>query len=259
VRDVVAELVRGRRLVVLSGPGNGTDVHGVLLFRCPAGHPEPSAARRPGRQRCVSHRHRVRLCARDTAASGRSAGWVRRAGSSTTRPPTPARCLSRSPSRPASRLSAPRWWPCAPSASGHTRPRRRSRRPIGRRSFYRRPLIPPPVRDRGLVPLDRPVNRQLRGVAESAHRLPRRGDPDPDMEHRRDQRHDRSQRPALVLAVAGGGRPQLKPSLEPGQLVVGQFRGRPGRTLGPGCSGTRWRAGAGPPGCASLSWLPPPA
>jgi alkylhydroperoxidase family enzyme len=31
------------------------------------------------------------------------------------------------------------------------------------------------------------------------------------MEHRRDQHHDPGQRPALVLPVAGGGRPQLEP------------------------------------------------
>jgi hypothetical protein len=83
------------------------------------------------------------------------------------------------------------------------------------------------VRDRGLVPLDRAVDRHLRGVAEPAHRLPRRGDRDPQVKHRRDQRDHPDQRPALVLAIAGGSRPLVKAGLQPRKLLVRQLRIRP--------------------------------
>ena len=81
----------------------------------------------------------------------------------------------------------------------------------------------PPPRDGLLITLDRSERRHLRGAAQQAHRLPRRGNPDAQSKHRRDHPH---QRPPLILATPGRSRPQL----QPGQLLVRQSRIRAART-----------------------------
>ena len=67
------------------------------------------------------------------------------------------------------------------------------------------------------------MDRQLSGVAEAAHRLPRRGDTYPQVEQSGDQRHHPHQGPTLILAVAGRCRPAFQPFPQPSQLLVRQF------------------------------------
>jgi hypothetical protein len=60
------------------------------------------------------------------------------------------------------------------------------------------------MRDRLLVALGSTMDRQLRRITEPAHRLPRRGDADPQVKHGRDQRHHPGEGPLPVRGVIGG-------------------------------------------------------
>jgi hypothetical protein len=105
-----------------------------------------------------------------------------------------------------------------------------------------------------------PSYRGFRSAAKSAFELRRReswkfpvnhrrGDRDPQMKHRRNQRHHPGQRPATVLAVPSRRRALLEPELQPSQLLADSFGSGPD---GP-CRGQR-RADAPPAAKACRYW-----
>src|ERR1700753_4209521 len=89
------------------------------------------------------------------------------------------------------------------------------------------------------------MDPHLRRIAEPAHPLPRRGDTDARVEHRRDQRDDPGQRPPLIVAITGCGRTLLEPPRQPVQLPIRHLRIRPRGS--PGCQSPSATSDPDPP------------
>jgi hypothetical protein len=133
--------------------------------------------------------------------------------------------------------AAPRSWTAAASATGRTRPRRRSSRPGPPPSFYPGPGLLLPHLDGAVVPLDGPARPHLARPAAAAQQVPDPGDGVPHPEPPGHQVTDPGQRPPLVIE-SGGQRPGLQHRLQPASCcsssrhrAAGPFDASPARPL----------------------------
>jgi hypothetical protein len=182
---------RARIAVPLAGSGPARSPPPALQGRPPASERGPAAAGRPSNRHTSIPPRQYARTAKRVHPQGTGGGGVRPASGAAYRPGEDVQqAKAREPAQPPAR------------------PRRRSTHtprspPL---ASYLRPGPGPPGGDRRLIPLRRPVYRDLRAEPHPVQQVRRAPQRVPKVEQPRDQRRDPGQRPPLVLVPAVGRR-----------------------------------------------------
>ena len=148
-------------------------------------HVRPSA-RQHSRLRTSSG---ARPCARGGCGPGRTGGPARRAAAHQPRDRHPPRALAAGRDHGGMPAAGPGAG-LRRAGSARPRPRSRSTPRSSPLASYLRPRLPPPGGDLRLIPLRRPVHRDLRGSPDAVQQVRRAAQRVPDMEQPADQRRD---------------------------------------------------------------------